>query len=243
MPFERLSKYLSQRGIGSRRKCDTLIKTGRIKVNNIVTLQPFYRIDSYKDIVTLDKYEINQNTKQIHIALYKPIRYLSDLLDNENRNVARTLIPIDSYLFPIGRLDYNSEGLMLFSNNGDIANIIMHPRYGIEKEYLVKFKGILHESILQKVKKGFMIDGSLHCFHSIKFLRLSISNSWYRVTLKEGKNRMIRKVGNKIGHPVLKLIRVRIGPIILGDLKPGEYRYLSEREKKDLLGLTQRTED
>lgn len=239
MPFERLSKFLSQRGVGSRRKCDAIIQSGRVKVNNNMILQPFFRIDIHFDSVTIDTYEINQGNKLIYIALYKPVRYLSDLLSNEKRNVARMLIPIDSYIFPIGRLDYNSEGLMLFSNDGELANLIMHPKYGIEKEYLVKFKGILNETLVNRATEGYMIDGSLHRFYSIFFHKPSRSNSWYRITLKEGKNRIIRKIGNKMGHPVLKLIRVRIGPIQVGNLKPGEYRHLNESEKKALLKIKQ----
>lgn len=237
MTFEKLSKYLSQRGVGSRRKCDALIESGYVKVNNIVVLQPFIKIDSKNDSVTIDKHEINQNITPIYIALYKPIRYIADLSTDKKRNIARNLIPIDAYLFPIGRLDYNSEGLMIFTNDGDIANIIMHPRYGIEKEYLVKMKGVINDSLLEKTKEGFIIDGSLHRLFSIQFIKLSISNSWYRVTLKEGKNRIIRKISTKIGHPVLKLIRTRIGPIQLRDLKPGEYRYLADYEIKELLKL------
>jgi len=239
MPSERLSRFLSRSGIASRRKCDDIIKNGRVKVNNIVVLDSFYRVNSNYDNVTLDNCEIKFNNKLIYIALYKPNRYLSDLVPEGIRDVARTLIPIDSYLFPIGRLDYNSEGLMLFSNDGNLANKIMHPRYGIDKEYLVKLKGSLSEELLNNVTKGITIDGIPYRVTLIEFIKASLSNSWYRIILQEGKNRMIRKIGNQIKHPVLKLIRVRIGPIKLGSLKAGEYRYLSEREKKDLLKLSQ----
>jgi 23S rRNA pseudouridine2605 synthase len=239
MPSERLSRFLSRSGIASRRKCDDIIIKGRVKVNNIIVLDPFYRVNSNYDNVTLDNCVIKLTNKLIYIALYKPNRYLSDLVPEGKRHVARTLIPIDSYLFPIGRLDYNSEGLMLFSNDGNLANKIMHPRYGIDKEYLVKLKGSLSEELLNDVTKGITIDGTLYRVTHIEFIKVSLSNSWYRIILQEGKNRMIRKIGIKIKHPVLKLIRVRIGPIKLGSLKAGEYRFLSEREKKDLLKLSQ----
>jgi 23S rRNA pseudouridine2605 synthase len=236
---ERLSKFLSQNGIASRRKSDAIIKSGRVKVNNVKVLEPFYRVNTEEDVVTIDNYVINKSKSLIYIALYKPIHYLSDLSSIKTRNLARKLIPIKSYLFPIGRLDYNSEGLMLFSNDGNLANKIMHPRYGVEKEYLVKFKGVLNESIMHQITDGVNIERSIYRVSSIKFLKLSLSNSWYRVILKEGKNRMIRKIGNKIKHPVLKLVRLRIGPIKLGTLKPGEYRFLSDREKSGLLKISQ----
>jgi 23S rRNA pseudouridine2605 synthase len=239
MPSERLSRFLTRSGIASRRKCDVIIKNGRVKVNNNIILESFYQVNSNYDTVTLDNCEIKLNAKLIYIALYKPNRYLSDLVPEGKRHVARTLIPIDSYLFPIGRLDYNSEGLMLFSNDGNLANKIMHPRYEIDKEYLVKFKASLPEVLLNVVANGVTIDGTLYRVTSIEFLKFSLSNSWYRIILQEGKNRMIRKIGNQIKHPVLKLIRVRIGPIKLGSLKSGEYRFLSQREKRDLLKLSQ----
>jgi len=155
MPSERLSKYLSNSGVASRRKCDDIIKSGRVKVNDITVLEPFYRVLPSKDNVTVDNCTLNTNNNPLYIALYKPVQYLSDLVSEKNRKVTRTLIPIKTYLFPIGRLDYNSEGLMLFTNDGDFANRIMHPRYGVEKEYLAKFKGIISDDLLYEIRKGF----------------------------------------------------------------------------------------
>ena len=239
MPSERLSKYLSNSGIASRRKCDDIIKSGRVKVNDITVLEPFYRILPNKDNVTVDNRTINTNNNPLYIALYKPVQYLSDLVSEKNRKVTRTLIPIKTYLFPIGRLDYNSEGLMLFTNDGDFANRIMHPRYGVEKEYLAKFKGIISDDLLYEIKKGLLIENSVYRVDSIKFINLSFSNSWYNIILKEGKNRMIRKIGSKIKHPVLKLKRIRIGPVKLGNLKPGEFRLLTDKERNTLLKSSQ----
>jgi 23S rRNA pseudouridine2605 synthase len=231
MPSERLSKFLSNSGIASRRKCDDIIKSGRVKVNDIIVLEPFYRVVSNQDEITVDNRRINLLQKSIYIALYKPIQYLSDLVSEKDRKVSRTLIPIKTYLFPVGRLDYNSEGLMLFTNDGDFADKVMHPKHGIEKEYLVKFKGVISDDLLFEIRNGLTIEGSLYRVSSISFIKSSFANSWYRVVLREGKNRMIRKIGSKIKHPVLKLKRIRIGPVVLGNLKPGEYRLLTDREK------------
>ncbi len=128
---------------------------------------------------------------------------------------------------------------MLFTNDGDFANRIMHPRYGVEKEYLAKFKGIISDDLLYEIKKGLLIENSVYRVDSIKFINLSFSNSWYNIILKEGKNRMIRKIGSKIKHPVLKLKRIRIGPVKLGNLKPGEFRLLTDKERNTLLKSSQ----
>jgi 23S rRNA pseudouridine2605 synthase len=239
MPSERLSKFLSNRGVASRRKCDEIIKQGHVKVNDIIVLEPFYRVLPNKDKVTVDNCSLNTRNNLIYIALYKPVQYLSDLVSETNRKVTRTLIPIKTYLFPIGRLDYNSEGLMLFTNDGDFANRVMHPRYGVEKEYLAKFKGVISDDLLYEIRKGLLIEDSVYRVDSIKFINSSFSNSWYNIVLKEGKNRMIRKIGCKINHPALKIKRIRIGPVKLGDLKPGEFRLLTDKEKNILLKSSQ----
>jgi len=239
MPSERLSKFLSNRGVASRRKCDEIIKLGHVKVNDIIVLEPFFRVLPNKDKVTVDNCSLNTRNNLIYIALYKPVQYLSDLVSETNRKVTRTLIPIKTYLFPIGRLDYNSEGLMLFTNDGDFANRVMHPRYGVEKEYLAKFKGVISDDLLYEIRKGLLIEDSVYRVDSIKFINSSFSNSWYNIVLKEGKNRMIRKIGSKINHPALKIKRIRIGPVKLGDLKPGEFRLLTDKEKNILLKSSQ----
>jgi len=130
----------------------------------------------------------------------------------------------------VGRLDYHSEGLMIFTNDGDFAHIIMHPRYGIEKEYLVKCKGILTKNEMELVKKGITIDSELYKVDEIRSTGAAQKNAWYRVVVSEGKNRMIRKIGEAVGHPVLKLKRDRIGKLRIGNLKPGEYRYFERNE-------------
>lgn len=231
MPSERLSKFLSNSGIASRRKCDSIIGSGRVKVNNTVILEPFYKVIPSEDTITVDNIKVIPPIRSIYLALYKPINVISDLITERDRQNARSLIPVRGYIYPVGRLDYNSEGLMLFTNDGDFASRITHPRYGIEKEYLVKFKGFLSDELLRKIKEGLFIDGSVHKIKTISFIKTSLSNSWYRIILTEGKNRTIRKIGSKVKHPVLKLKRIRIGPVRLGNMRPGEYRPLNDKEK------------
>jgi 23S rRNA pseudouridine2605 synthase len=167
-------------------------------------------------------------------------------------------------LFPVGRLDYHSEGLMIFTNDGDFANTIMHPRYEIEKEYLVKIKGSFEKDEIQKMKQGIAIDKEVYKIEGIRYVRTAIKNAarnrkkeitkqvtphrsfkkgdradfemkntWYSITINEGKNRMIRKIGDALNHPVLKLKRIRIGKLGLEDLEPGKYRYFEKREALD----------
>jgi 23S rRNA pseudouridine2605 synthase len=178
--------------------------------------------------------------------------------------MARELIKVDAKLFPVGRLDYHSEGLMIFTNDGDFANSVMHPRYGIEKEYLVKIKSSFDKKEIQRMKEGIVIDGEVYKIEGIHFIRTALKNAarerkngitkniqpkrfikkadriesesintWYSIIINEGKNRMIRKIGDAMNHPVLKLKRIRIGKLELGDLQPGKYRYFEKREAVD----------
>ena len=159
----RLSKFLAHAGVSSRRKADEIIKSGRVTVNNTVVLEPFLPIAPHKDIVTIDNKVIKYHVSHKYIALYKPAGYLSDLKDNQDRKLARTLLDDKERLYPVGRLDYQSEGLMLFTNDGGFAQRVMHPRYEVEKEYLVKLRGKLDPQELQKLIDGVVCPGRTVC--------------------------------------------------------------------------------
>lgn len=227
---QRLSKFLAHAGVDSRRNAEEIIRLGRVSVNNIKVLEPQYQVNSDNDVVTVDNKIINTVKTHVYIALYKPVGYISDLKDPGGRKLARELIKTRTYIYPVGRLDYNSEGLIIFTNDGDVANFIMHPRFNVEKEYHVKFKGGLSEDDVINMKKGLLIEGVLCTIKSISFLKSSIKNNWYRIVITEGRNRIIRKIGEHIDRHVLKLKRVRIGDVRLGDLEPGQYRLLTESE-------------
>lgn len=231
--MERLSRHLARFSTFSRRKSEELIRAGRVKVNGIIVLEPQHKVVSGVDSVALDGQVFHSKISHINIALYKPVGYISDMADPRGRKIARELIDLEGKIFPVGRLDYNSEGLMIFTNDGDFANRVMHPRYCVEKEYLVKFKGILGKDEMLRMQKGIGIEGDVYKVKSIVYAGLSIKNTWYSVIIDEGKNRMIRKIGNAVNHPVLKLKRVRIDNLRLGGLRPGEYRLFN---KKELLG-------
>lgn len=226
----RLSKYISEYGTVSRRNSEILIQSGKVKVNNKVILEPYYDVNCEIDNVTIDNITINSIKRPIYIALNKPAGYISDLKDDKKRDLARDLIDIEERLYPVGRLDYNSEGLMLFTNDGEFANIIMHPRYGVEKEYLIKIRGVISQDKMKRLKNGIRIDGAFCKADKVKFIKTAVKNNWYSIIVREGRNRMIRNMCLAIHHPVLKLVRVRIGKITLGTLEPGKYRKLKESE-------------
>ena len=231
----RLSKFLAMAGLSSRRKSDGIIRSGMVKVNNINVIEPYHMVEPDVDVVTIDNKAISLERRKYYFAVNKPVNYLSDLNFSDDRKLARSLIPIEVYIFPVGRLDYGSSGLMLFTNDGTFADRIMHPRYGVEKEYLAKLKGSLKASELEAVRSGLKIDGTVARFRSISEVRRAPGqdgNAWYRIILQEGRNRIIRKMADAIGHPVLRLKRVRIDGIELGSLRSGTFRELSERETR-----------
>lgn len=230
MEEERLSKFIARSGLASRRKAEQIIRSGRVAVNGAIVTDPHQRILPGSDAVSLDNERISgaaATAKRYYIALYKPTGYLSDLADPKGRRLARQLIDLDAHLFPVGRLDYNSEGLMLFTNDGEFANSIMHPRYEVEKEYLVKLSGSLTGEELKQMTTGIPLEGRNYRVRSIIPLSRTEKNAWYRVTIVEGRNRMIRKMADAVHHPVLKLKRVRIDGITLGPMRPGEYRLIA----------------
>jgi 23S rRNA pseudouridine2605 synthase len=236
---ERLSKYISRNGVASRRKAEAIIKAGRVKVNNQEVVEPYLDIDPQKDHVTVDNISISKAApKKLYIALYKPRGYISDLADPRGRPIARDLIAVSLRLYPVGRLDFASEGLMVFTNDGDFADKVLHPRNHIDKEYQVKLQKPLSEAEIHKLTIGRRFQGILYRLRSVKMEKLTEKNAWYNMIATEGRNRMIRKLANSLGHEVLKLRRVRIGPIALGSLKPGQYRHLSTTEIAGILGST-----
>ncbi|OPY66515.1 MAG: Ribosomal large subunit pseudouridine synthase B [Syntrophorhabdaceae bacterium PtaU1.Bin034] len=236
MPLERLSKFLAQTGVASRRKSDDIIRSGRVKVNGRVIVDPFHHVDTERDSVTFGGKKLTLSTHHRYVALYKPIGYISDLADPKGRPIARHLIKLPGHLFPVGRLDYNSEGLMLFTDDGEFANLLMHPRYEVEKEYLVKFSGRLTEDHLRRMMAGVPVEGRCYRAKHIAFVRYTTANAWYRITVTEGRYRMIRKMAEALSHPVLKLKRVRIDGIVIGQLKPGEYVHIDPSKVRQHLG-------
>ena len=230
-----LYKFVAEAGSFSRRKTFDLIKNGKVRVNDKVVLQSTYVVNPGIDKIFINNELLKEITEnKVYIALYKPVKYISDLAFKDDRNLAVNLIDTDSRIFPVGRLDYHSEGLIIFTNDGEFSNVITHPRYEIEKEYLVKFKGYILNKDILSMKKGIIVDGINYSVKDASVIKKTDMNTWVKIILSEGKNRIIRKIGNAINHPVMKLIRIRIGPVLLKDMKAGEYRNLTKNEIYDI---------
>jgi 23S rRNA pseudouridine2605 synthase len=231
----RLQKILANRGYGSRRDCEQFILDGRVKVNG-KKAQIGQKADPQKDRIEFDKNVITEKKdKDIYIAFYKPRRVISDIKKADDRKVVSDFIPLDKYFFIVGRLDYDSEGLILLTNNGDLANKLTHPRYEHEKEYHVLSKKIPDKEQLEIWRRGVVIEGGYRT-RPVKVDYLSVkAKNWLKVVMREGKKRQIREIGRAIGLPITRIVRKRIATLQLGALNPGEWRYLTDEEITELL--------
>lgn len=237
---ERLQKLLAQAGYGSRRACEEFIISGRVQVNGAVA-ELGQKADLAVDKVTFDGKLLRQTVQKdlIYIALYKPRNVLSAVEGQDDRETVRDLIPVQGHLYPVGRLDFDSEGLILMTNDGDLANKLTHPRYGHQKEYRVLVARRPEEEQLEIWRRGVVLeDGDKTAPADVMFSSMSGKGAWLRIIMGEGKKRQIREIGKKLGLPVVKIIRLRIGTLKLGGLKPREWRYLTETEVKELKGET-----
>jgi 23S rRNA pseudouridine2605 synthase len=231
---ERLQKILARAGFGSRRACEELIRDGRVAVDGKVA-QIGQKADPDRDRITMDGKPVHVKRGHTYVALHKPRGVLSDEGDGTGRlSTARDLVPLEGHLFPVGRLDLRSEGLILLTDDGELANRLTHPRYGHEKEYRALVEGEPDEATLRKWRKGVFLDGKLTAPAKVTIAGREKGSTWLRVELKEGRKRQIRRVAAMLGHPVERVIRVRIGSLRLGNLRPGEWRELTDGEVKAL---------
>ncbi len=233
---ERLQKILSWAGLGSRRACEEIIAQGRVTVNGQVA-ELGMKADLQVDRILVDGKPLKSVESPVYIALYKPRGVISASESHDQRQTVRDLVPVPGHLFPVGRLDADSEGLILLTNDGELANRLTHPRYGHEKEYRVLVARHPDEEQLDAWRRGVVLeDGYKTAPAEVRLESLLGKGAWLRVILKEGRKRQIRETGAQLGLPVVKIIRVRIGSLRLGTLKPGEWRYVSETEVAALKG-------
>lgn len=230
MAAERLQKILARAGYGSRRSCEELIQAGRVAVNGQVA-ELGAKADAASDQITLDGRPITSPEKLVYIALYKPRNVISAVQSPDRRKTVSDLVPVPERVFPVGRLDVDSEGLVLMTNDGRLANRLTHPRYEHEKEYHVLVARQPDEEQLNTWRRGVVLDDGYRTAPAqVRLMRNAGKGAWLRVVLKEGRKRQIRETAGRIGLPVVKLIRVRMGTLQLGGLKPGDWRYLSDDE-------------
>jgi len=227
---ERIQKILARTGYGSRRNCEGLISAGRVRVNGQVAGLGD-KADMILDKIIVDGRPVNNAEELIYVALYKPRGVISTVTDPELRPAVRNLVPVDGTLYPVGRLDFDSEGLILMTNDGDLANKLTHPRYEHEKEYRVLVATHPDGEQLAKWRRGVVLeDGFKTGPAEVYVISKYGKGAWLNVTLKEGYKRQIREMGKVTGLPVVRIVRVRIGELHLGNLKPREWRYLTPQE-------------
>jgi 23S rRNA pseudouridine2605 synthase len=234
MPEERLQRALARAGFGSRRACEDLIARGSVRVNGeVATLGD--KVDPTRDRVTLGGAPVNLDPEVRYLKLNKPSGVLTTMRDQRGRPDVRSLVPAGGpRVFPVGRLDRDSEGLLLLTNDGELANRLLHPSYAIEKEYLAEVAGTPTPSQLRRVRSGVELDDGHARARSVRVVDARGGRSQLELVMTEGRKREVRRLLAAVGLPVARLVRVRVGPIRLGRLKPGEVRPLTADEVLDL---------
>jgi len=231
---ERLQKILSSCGIASRRKAEEMILEGRVTVNGEAATIGM-KADINKDHIKVDGKLLRRTEPKVYLMFNKPRGVVTSLSDPEGRpTVVDFLKGIKYRVFPVGRLDYDSEGLLFLTNDGEFAYSILHPSKEIPKIYLVKIEGFLEDKDIQKLEKGIRLKEAVTAPARVRKVRKMEANSWIEITIYEGRKRQIRRMLEQIGHPVIRLKRIKIDGIELGELQPGKYRYLTAEEIRKL---------
>ncbi len=231
----RIQKYIAQAGICSRRKAEEMILEGRVCVNGSVLTQMGYLV-AEGDVVTVDGVPVGDADKKVYYMMNKPKGYVTTVKDQFDRPCVLDLIgdEIKERIYPAGRLDYNTEGLLILSNDGDFVNAITHPRNEIEKKYIAVVNGIVREENLEKLARGVVIDKKKTAPAKVFLSEIFKDKCVVEVTIHEGRNRQVRKMFEAIGHHVIDLKRVQVGPLELGTLKTGRIRKLNPNEVQAL---------
>lgn len=248
MQLERLQKIIAHAGFASRREAETMIREGRVTVNGRVVTELGSKAAPGRDHIKVDGKLITRAETHRYILLYKPKEVMTTVEDPQGRRTVIDLVKgVRERIYPVGRLDYYSEGLILLTNDGDLAFKVAHPKHGSVKKYHVKVRGVPQDRIVEKLQRGITIDGkrTLPC----EIARMKTTgrgedegNSWFEVRLREGRTQQIRKMFKAVGHPVSKLRRVAIGPLSDPKLTPGDWRELTAKEVKMLATMTEPAE-
>jgi 23S rRNA pseudouridine2605 synthase len=235
--LQRVQKILARAGLGSRRACEELIRQGRVTVNEQVA-QLGTRADPEVDLLAVDGERVQASGAFTYVALYKPRGVVSTAVrqTQERRPSVRELVPLPGHLYPVGRLDVESEGLVLLTDDGELTNRLTHPRYGHTKTYRVLVAGRPTEEALSAWRRGIVLEGTRTSPCQVRVLRAEKNHTWLKVVMRQGRKRQIRRLADALGHPVRRLIRTHIGPLALGKLEPGEWRKLSREEVNALRG-------
>jgi len=237
MKMVRIQKVIANAGLVSRREAESLILQKRVKVNGRVISKAGFKVDPYRDLIEVDSKKINYFIPKVYFLLNKPQGVICSLKDEKGRKKIIDFLPSFPFkIYPVGRLDFNSEGLIILTNDGDLANKILHPSNKIEKIYRVKITGTLTIKKINLIKEGLFIGGVRIKPLWIKIIKVN-KNTWLELSIIEGKKHVIRRLFKAIGHFVMRLKRIAIGPIRDNNLKPGQFRQLTEKEIKILKNL------
>jgi 23S rRNA pseudouridine2605 synthase len=233
--------------VASRRKSEDLIRQGRVRVNGQVVTELGTKINPARDDVQVDGRRIRLAEGHVYVMLNKPQDVISAMHDRRGRRSLGDLVSLPHRLYPVGRLDLNSEGLILLTDDGELANLLTHPRYEHEKEYQAWVNGEPSEETLQAWRQGVLLEGQVTAPAGVEILarssRGSSAATLLRIVMREGRKRQIRRVAELLGHPVRELKRVRLGPLELGPLEAGQWRYLTDREVRSLEALKRQDRD
>jgi 23S rRNA pseudouridine2605 synthase len=229
----RINQYIASAGICSRRKADELIADEQVKVNGAVLTTPGYHVED-GDIVEVNGVRIEPADRKVYYLLNKPAGYVTSTADKEGRPLVTDLVPDEFRVFPVGRLDYNTTGLLILTNDGDLANALMHPSKEFNKKYLVRAQGIVTRNEARRLEKGVDIGGFVTSPAEVELLRHDRNSTIAEIIIHEGKNRQVRRMFKAIGHPVLELCRTGLGDLSIGKLAVGQCRKLSPAEVESL---------
>lgn len=226
----RLNKYIAQAGIASRRKADELTANGNVKVNGKVMKEQGYKVQD-GDVVEVNGVVIEPTGKTVYLALNKPLGYVTTMNDEHGRlTVADLVADVNERVFPVGRLDYNTTGLLIMTNDGNMAYKLMHPKHEVTKTYRARVAGYLSDTKISKLRRGVDIGGFVTSRARVQVIKQLERSTIVEIEIHEGKNRQVRKMFNAVGCPVQELERIAIGNIKLGHLRPGHYRKLTKEE-------------
>ncbi|HSA62180.1 MAG TPA: pseudouridine synthase [Nitrospiraceae bacterium] len=236
----RLQKLIASTGLSSRRKAETLIAGGRVTVNGKLVTELGTKVDPDRDHVKVDGRHLTGAQPFVYLMLNKPKNVMSTLDDPGGRTTVKDFLHgVSVRVFPVGRLDFDSEGLVLLTNHGELAQALLHPRYYVPKTYLIKVKRVLTDDEIAQLQQGVQLEDGMTGPAVVKKVKKAEQNSWLEITIREGRKHQVKRMLEAVGHPVIKLMRIRMGPLSLGGLGSGEFRFLTDREANALRELVE----
>ena len=245
----RVARFLAAAGLGSRRRCETYVQEGRVRVNGVLVTSPGDRVDPSRDRVEVDGREVSLSGERVTIMVHKPTGHLTTCSDPQGRPTVLDLLPEsirDRGVFPVGRLDKDTEGLLLLTDDGDLAFRLTHPRYGVEKTYRVWVRGTVTDGDVKRLESGIPLGERTSAPARVTNLRRGRDASELELAIHEGRKRQVRRMMRGVGCRVVRLIRVKFGPLTLGELPPGGWRFLERDELAELrsaCGLAEKDSD